>query len=67
MDVVHEGQPSQRGRLRMHSHSWSDAGRRGRRWQVGLVVGMVMINVVMVVDIESQQDGGDDLDGGNVS
>ena len=33
----------------MHSHSWSDAGRRGRRWQVSLVVVVVMTLLVGMV------------------
>ena len=33
----------------MHSHSWSDAGRRGWRWQVSLVVVVVMTLLVGMV------------------
>ena len=43
------GQPGQRGGLRMHCHSWSDAGRRGRRWQVCVVLVMVMTVLVGMV------------------
>ena len=33
----------------MHSHSWSDAGRRGWRWQVSVVLVMVMTLLVGMV------------------